>query len=84
MLNHSLGNKVGKAESLAVPRALDLHAFISLYPIGKTTFYKEIAEGRLRATKVGRRTLIDSRDAEDWWRGCRDASASNTASGESA
>ena len=41
-------------------------------------------EGRIRPFgSVGRRTLIDSRDAEDWWLACRDASASNTASGGS-
>ncbi|WP_421621779.1 helix-turn-helix domain-containing protein [Alkalilimnicola ehrlichii] len=34
--------------------------------IGRTTLYDEIKQGRLRALKVGRRTLIRHRDAEAW------------------
>ncbi|RFC67413.1 DNA-binding protein [Mesorhizobium denitrificans] len=41
--------------------------------IGKTKFYEEVAAGRLRVRKVGRKTLIDARDAIAW----RDALPSN-------
>lgn len=34
--------------------------------IGRTHLYREIKEGRLRAVKHGRRTLILRRDAEKW------------------
>lgn len=47
-------------------RALSIDAFCSRYGIGRTTAYQEIAAGRLRAVKVGRRTLI-TRDAAEAW-----------------
>ncbi|MHB2211445.1 helix-turn-helix domain-containing protein [Methylobacterium sp. CM6257] len=32
----------------------------------RTTIYAEIAAGRLKARKLGRRTLILDKDLEDW------------------
>jgi excisionase family DNA binding protein len=46
--------------------AFDLPSFCSVYSIGRGKAYQEINEGRLRATKVGRRTLIRASDAEAW------------------
>ena len=48
------------------PRAFSISEFCHLYVIGRTHAYEEIAAGRLRAVKVGRRTLIKSDDAEAW------------------
>ena len=36
--------------------------------IGRTRLYSEISEGRLRAVKVGRRTLIRTEDLDTWLR----------------
>jgi len=47
-------------------RAFSVREFCRRYSIGRTNAYQEIAAGRLRAVKVGRRTLIAHNDAETW------------------
>ena len=37
------------------------------YSVGKTFLYAEIKEGRLKARKAGRRTLIAADDAARWF-----------------
>jgi excisionase family DNA binding protein len=49
-----------------IARALSIDEFCSRYGVGRTTAYQEIAARRLRAVKVGRRTLI-TRDAAEAW-----------------
>ena len=34
--------------------------------VGKSTFYREVAAGRIPIIKVGRSTRIDSADVERW------------------
>ncbi len=51
------------------PRAFPLSEFCRIYGIGRTLAYDEIADGRLRAVKVGRRTLITRDAAEEWLAG---------------
>ena len=48
------------------PRAFSIPEFCGRYGIGRTNAYQEIAAGRLRAVKAGRRTLIPQEDAEAW------------------
>jgi excisionase family DNA binding protein len=48
------------------PRAFSIPEFCRRYGIGRTNAYQEIAAGRLRAVKVGRRTLITQDAAESW------------------
>ena len=47
-------------------RAFSIREFCRQYSVGRTNAYQEIAAGRLRAVKVGRRTLITHDDAEAW------------------
>lgn len=47
-------------------RAFSISEFCLRYGIGRTNAYQEIAAGRLRAVKVGRRTLITCDAAEAW------------------
>jgi excisionase family DNA binding protein len=47
-------------------RALSIDEFTARYGLGRTMTYAEINSGRLRARKVGKRTLISVDDAEDW------------------
>jgi excisionase family DNA binding protein len=48
-------------------RALSISEFCHRYSIGRTRAYEEIATGRLRAVKVGRKTLIVEDSAEAWF-----------------
>jgi excisionase family DNA binding protein len=41
--------------------------FCERYNVGRTTVHQEIKEGRLKARKAGRRTLIGNEDAQAWW-----------------
>ena len=43
-----------------------VHEFIAAYGIGRTIFYREVKEGRLRIIKVGSITLVSKEDAEAW------------------
>jgi excisionase family DNA binding protein len=47
-------------------RAMSIDAFCCRYGIGRTSVYEEIKQGRLRAVKVGKRTLVPEDDAEAW------------------
>ena len=47
--------------------ALSPELFCALYSIKKTTFYNEVKEGRLRKSKLGRRTLIARSEARRWF-----------------
>ena len=46
--------------------ALSIPEFLAAVPIGRTKLYEELKAGRLRAVKVGKRTLILITDAERW------------------
>ena len=46
--------------------AYSVNEFLSAYSIGRTKFYQEVAEGRLRVRKSGGRTLIAKADADAW------------------
>ena len=45
-----------------------LPEFCGRHSLSRTAAYREIRDGRLRVTKVGRRTLIARIDAEAWLR----------------
>jgi excisionase family DNA binding protein len=46
--------------------AFAVREFCSQYGICRDTFYSEVKRGRLRALKVGKRTLVLKSDAESW------------------
>ncbi|MBR1233668.1 helix-turn-helix domain-containing protein [Bradyrhizobium sp. AUGA SZCCT0182] len=57
------------AQSLASKlRARSIDQFCQCFGIGRTTAYEQIKLGRLRARKVGKRTIIADDDAEEWLR----------------
>ena len=46
--------------------AMSLARFSEDYAIGRTKAYEELRSGRLRARKIGKRTIISHDDAEAW------------------
>lgn len=48
------------------PRAFDVLGFCQRYGVGRSTAFKEMAAGRLKARKSGRRTIIMDEDAAAW------------------
>jgi excisionase family DNA binding protein len=47
-------------------RAMSIDEFCSRYGPGRTKVYQELKSGRLRARKIGTRTVITEEDAETW------------------
>ena len=49
--------------------AMTVLEFLSWARISRSTFYKEVSEGRIPLKKVGKRSLVLVRDAEAWLEG---------------
>jgi excisionase family DNA binding protein len=47
-------------------RAYSISEFCNIYQLGRTKAYQQIKSGRLKAVKVGSRTIIRADDAEQW------------------
>lgn len=52
-----------------VKRAYNIPEFCKRFSVGRTRAYEEIRTRRLRALKIGRRTIITNDDAESWLAG---------------
>ena len=61
--------------------AYALKVFCRKYNIGRTKAYDEINAGRLRAKKLGSRTLILARSAREWANNLPDFDKPETAAG---
>lgn len=46
--------------------------FLDRFGIGRTTFYREVGQGRLRVVKIGRATRVTRTDASAWLDKLRD------------
>lgn len=46
--------------------AYSISEFCNLFSIGKTKTYEEIKEGRLKLTKIGRRSIVTAQAADNW------------------
>lgn len=49
-----------------LPELLTVPDFMAVYNIGRTSLYREAAQGRLRLRKFGTATRIARADAEAW------------------
>ena len=59
-------NPENERQRRALQRAMSIEQFCQRYGISRTSTYTEIREGRLRARKCGRRTIIVDEDADKW------------------
>jgi hypothetical protein len=55
-------------QSSSQRRGMSIEDFSERYGPGRTKTFEEIRAGRLRAKKIGRRTIIAEDDAEEWLR----------------
>ena len=46
--------------------AMSVNDFLAWASIGRSKFYEECKEGRLRIRKVGRKTVVTMADAQAW------------------
>lgn len=46
--------------------AYTVNAFCEWASIGRSKFYQEVQEGRLRLRKIGRKSVVTAADAEAW------------------
>ncbi len=46
--------------------AMSVNEFLHWASIGRTKFYDELASGRLKVRKVGRKTIVTMSDAVSW------------------
>lgn len=51
---------------MAIQSLLTVAQFRDRYAISHTAFYRQVNEGRLRITKIGRSTRILQADADAW------------------
>jgi excisionase family DNA binding protein len=59
-------HKEAKAADLSGREAFAIGEFCARYGICRDTFYQEVRRGRLRAVKLGKKTIILKTDAAAW------------------
>jgi excisionase family DNA binding protein len=62
-------NNFLESQKRSLKRMLTIPEATFGYGIGRSKFYQEIAAGRIRIRKCGRRTLVSSDDMEAWAEG---------------
>jgi len=67
---HAGGRQPGDSgqvrNSMKCPELMTVGDFLARYSIGRTTFYREVAAGRLKLRKLGSATRVARVDAEAW------------------
>ena len=46
--------------------AFSVNEFLAWASIGRTVFYREVNEGRLKINKIGHKTVVTADNAESW------------------
>ena len=47
-------------------QAYSVNEFLSSFAIGRTMFYREVNEGRLKINKIGNKTVVTASNAKAW------------------
>ena len=63
---YSTYGRVHRMARAVAEGAESIAEFCERYGPGRTKTYEELKSGRLRARKIGKRTIITEDDAEDW------------------
>jgi len=50
----------------SIPDLMTVERFLRCFSIGRTSFYREVAAGRLKIRKFGTATRISRADAQAW------------------
>jgi len=58
--------RVDKKGQGTMAKLLTVAEFKETYRVSHSTFYRQVAEGRLRTIKIGRATRISQEEAERW------------------
>lgn len=45
---------------------MNVDTFLAKYGIGRSMYFNHVKKGLLKVTKIGRRTFIKRKDAEEW------------------
>jgi excisionase family DNA binding protein len=59
-------NELLEKANYPLKRLLTVQEAIFGYGLGRSKFYQEVAAGRIRLRKCGRRTLVSADDMEAW------------------
>jgi excisionase family DNA binding protein len=65
----------GLCVSESVKVAFDIAGLCEAYGVGRSFVYEELAEGRLKAKKLGRKNLVAKVEADRWFASLPDARA---------
>jgi excisionase family DNA binding protein len=65
-MRYAMSTNEKQADNTGKRRAFGIDEFCRRYGVGRTTAYAEMAAGRLRRRKVGKRSLVAEDDAEAW------------------
>ena len=76
---HEPENSAKLKGNAPVPLAYTVKQALGAVPLSRSSFYLEMAAGRLRSFKIGKRRLIAAADLNEWLAAQRDATGTASA-----
>lgn len=50
-------------------KAFDIDTLVRVYLVPRTRIFGDIGTGKLKSAKIGKKRLVDPKDAEEWFEG---------------